>query len=158
MRQYDRAIASELACIRREPDSVWAHVILGWAYQQKGMHQEALAALENAVKLAPGFAFGLAAYGQALAASGDREGATAVLAQLEQKAKTGYVSSYDVAMIYAALGARDEAFRLIDRAIAERASFLPLITWDRRADVLRADPRYAELIRKLNLQDFPLQR
>jgi Flp pilus assembly protein TadD len=138
-----------LTCIRRQPDDFWAHVILGWAYQQQGMHSEAVAALQKAVKLTEGFPFTLAALGQGLAAAGDRAGALHVLGQLQERAVTRYVSAYDVALIHGALGDKDSAFRLLEAARQERSSFLPLITWDRRADTLRSDPRFLLLLGQL---------
>jgi tetratricopeptide (TPR) repeat protein len=149
--QFDRAIGSELKCLRRAPKNFWARVILGWAYEQKRMFPEALAELREAVKLTDGAAFTVAAYGQALAASGDRRGALDVLAQLKQKSQKGYVSGFDVALIYAALGENDRAFRYLDQAERDHASMLPYITWDRRADSLRADPRYRIVLQKLAL-------
>lgn len=151
MRQYDRAIASELACLRREPKSFFAHLILGWAYEQKRMFPEALSELRTSAQLANKASLVLASYGEALAESGDRTGATAVLAELEGRSGTRYVSAYDFALIHAALGNRNRAFEYLARAEQERSSFLPYITWDRRADVLRSDPRFSELLRRLGL-------
>ena len=151
MGQYDRAINSELTCLRREPKSFWAHVILGWAYEQKKMYPQALAELQEAVKLTNAAPFTLAAYGEAVAASGDRPGALDVLAQLQEKAKLRYVSAYDISMIYAGLNDRQMAFRWLDKAEQDHASLLPYITWDRRADNLRADPRFQTLLRRLGL-------
>jgi len=94
VRQYDQAIETELMCIRRNPKIFWSHVILGWAYQQKGMHREALAELQEGVKLTQGMPFTLAAYGQALAAAGDRRGAEHVLSKLHERARSVYVSAY----------------------------------------------------------------
>jgi len=141
--QFDRAIGSELKCLRRAPKNFWARVILGWAYEQKRMFPEALAELREAVKLTDGAAFTVAA--------GDRRGALDVLAQLKQKSQKGYVSGFDVALIYAALGENDRAFRYLDQAERDHASMLPYITWDRRADSLRADPRYRIVLQKLAL-------
>lgn len=151
MRQYDRAIATELNCLQREPKSFFAHVILGWAYEQKRMFPEAVSELRAAVQLASKMPFTLSAYGEALAESGDRRGAIELLAGLKERARTGYVSAYDIALIYAALGEKNRAFEWLDRAQVERASFLPYITWDRRADSLRADPRFGELLLRLGL-------
>jgi tetratricopeptide (TPR) repeat protein len=150
--QYDQAIESELKCLRREPKLFWAHVILGWAYERKRMYPEALTELREAVRLTRNSPFALAAFGEVLAASGNRRGAVEVLAQLQQRAKTGYVSSYDVSMIYAALGERDQAFAWLDQAWHDRASLLPYITWDRRADSLRSDRRFPALLQRLGLQ------
>jgi tetratricopeptide (TPR) repeat protein len=149
--QYDRAIDTELKCIRRQPKLAWAHVILGWAYEQKKSYPEALAELRLAVKLEEGDSFATAAFGQALAASGDRRGASAILADLQQRAKTKYVSAYDLALIYAGLGDKDHAFERLNQALLDRSSFLPYITWDRRADPLRTDPRFDLVVRKLGL-------
>lgn len=151
MGQYDQAIGSELKCLRRAPKNFFAHVILGWAYEQKLMFPEALAELREAVKLTNGAAFTVAAYGQALAAAGDRRGAQDVLSQLNQRAAKTYVSAYDMALIYAALGDHDEAFRRLEQAEREHASMLPYITWDRRADPLRRDPRFAAVLHTLRL-------
>lgn len=152
MRQYDQAIASELKCLRREPRLFWAHVILGWAYEQKQMYPEALAELREAVKLTNAAPFTLAAFGQGLAASGDRRGALDVLSELHDRAKTTYVSAYDVSMIYAGLGEKDAAFEWLGRAEHDHAALLPYITWDRRADNLRTDPRFQDLLRRIHLR------
>ena len=115
------------------------------------MFPEAVSELREAVKLANKMAFTLSAYGEALAESGDRRGAAEVLATLEERARTKYVSAYDIGLIYAALGDRNQAFAWLDKAQVERAAFLPYITWDRRADSLRADPRFTKLLQRLGL-------
>lgn len=142
-----------MACLRREPKSFFAHLILGWAYEQKRMYPEALSELREASQITNNAPLLLAAYGQALAVSGDREGAHDVLSQLQEKAKSRYVSAYDVSMIYAGLGDKDKAFQWLDKAKRDRAALLPYITWDRRADPLRADPRFHALLRTLGLPE-----
>ncbi len=144
-----------MACLRRQPKSFFAHLILGWAYEQKHMFPEALSELREGVRLTNNAPLLAAAYGQALAASGDRRGAIEVLAELQERAKTEYVSAYDVSMIYAGLGEKGRAFEWLGRAEHDRASFLPYITWDRRADNLRADPRFHALLRRLGLTNSP---
>ncbi len=156
MRQYDQAITSELGCLQRQPKNFFAHVILGWAYEQKRMFPEALSELREAVRLTNSAPFSLAAFGEALAASGDRRGATEVLAQLRETEKSRYVSAYDIAMIYAALGNKEMAFQSLARAERDHASLLPYITWDRRADGLRSDPRFAALLQQLGLKQPPV--
>lgn len=140
-----------MKCLRRQPKNFFAHVILGWAYEQKRMFPEALAELREAVKLTNGASFTVAAYGQALAASGNRRGAADTLSQLKERAKKSYVSGYDIALIYAGLGGNDEAFRWLEQAERDHASMLPYVTWDRRADPLRRDPRFAALLHVLGL-------
>lgn len=119
------------------------------------MFPEALAELRESAKLTTGLPLTLAAYGQALAASGDRRGATQILSQLREVAGKQYVSGYDVALIYAALGENDNAFKQLAEAEHDHASMLAYITWDRRADRLRSDPRFAELLTRLKLPPAP---
>ena len=140
-----------MKCIQRQPKLSWARVVLGWAYEQKKSYPEALAELREAVKLDEGGSFATAAFGQVLAASGDRRGALAILSDLQQRAKTQYVSAYDLALIYAGLGDKDHAFERLDQALLDRSSFLAYITWDRRADPLRTDPRFDVVLRKMGL-------
>jgi len=151
VRQYDRAIAGELKCLRRAPKDFWAHVILGWAYEQKRMYPEGLSELRTAVQLSNNLPFTLAAFGEAQAASGDRRGALEVLSKLKETAKVRYVSAYDVSMIYAALGSKSQAFAWLEKAERDHSSLLPYITWDRRADNLRTDPRFHALLQRLGL-------
>ena len=151
MRQYDRAIESELRCLQRQPKSFFAHLILGWAYERKEEFPEALSELRVSVQLTDKAPVTLSAYGEALAESGDRRAAESVLAELLDRAATGYVSAYDIGLVYAALGDKARAFEWLDKALAERSSFLPYITWDRRADRLRSDPRFAVVLRRLGL-------
>ena len=141
-----------MKCLRRQPKNFFAHLILGWAYERKQMFPEALSELRETVQLTHDAPLTLAAFGEAQAESGDRRGALAVLKQLEERAKTKYVSAYDVSMIYAALGDNGRAFQWLQKAERDHASFLPYITWDRRADGLRSDPRLAALLQRMGLK------
>lgn len=116
------------------------------------MFPEALVELREAARLTNNSPLLLSAYGEALAESGDRQGSLEVLGRVQQLRKDRYVSPYDVSMIYAALGKKDRAFEWLDRARRDRASFLPYITWDRRADNLRSDARFDVLLRQLGLK------
>ena len=60
--------------------------------------------------------------------------------------------SYYVAIVLAALGDKDDAFKALARAGSERSPFLIWLGVDYRWDALRADPRFAELLRDLHLE------
>jgi hypothetical protein len=62
-----------------------------------------------------------------------------------------YVSSLDLAMIHAALGEREEAFRWLDEAAAERAFHLVYLKAWPELDSLRPDPRFATMVRRIGL-------
>jgi hypothetical protein len=70
---------------------------------------------------------------------------------LKRLSKKRYVQPYPIALIYAALEDKDEAFQWLERAYAEHDEDLFLIKVDPRIDSLRADPSFASLLRRVGL-------
>lgn len=56
-----------------------------------------------------------------------------------------------IALIHTALGEKDEAFRWLERAYAEHDGDLCILKVDPRLDSLRADPRFASLVKRVGL-------
>ena len=73
-----------------------------------------------------------------------------MLDQLNELSKKRYVSAMNSARIWAALGDKDEAFRSLETAYEQHTIGLAAV--DPVFDPLRSDPRFAELLRKMNLQ------
>ena len=67
----------------------------------------------------------------------------------QRKAKTGYVSPYQIAQLYADLGDKAHAFEWLNTAYQERDGSLVALRNEFQFDSLRSDPRYAELVRKI---------
>ena len=63
-----------------------------------------------------------------------------------------YVPSIFKARIYAGLGQKEKAFEWLEKVHGER--FFPFgnVTVDPAFDPLRSDPRFADLLRRMNLQ------
>ena len=150
-RRYDDAIAQIKKSLEMDPTFVVSHWYLGLFYQLKGMEQEALREVEEAVRLSDGDPLYLAALGRVPAAFGRAAEAEATLARLDQMGSARYVSSYYVAAIPAALGHRDQAFARLDRAVEERSHGLALLLVDPGVDPLRSDPRFDDLLRRVGL-------
>jgi tetratricopeptide (TPR) repeat protein len=131
--------------------SFWAQVVQGWALTGLGDMDGAVESLRDAVELDPDLAFTRAALAHALARSGHAAEARSLLQELLAAARQGYVSAYDVALVYAGLGENDSAFEWIAKAIAERSSFVVHLKWDSRLDPLRADRRFTELVERLGI-------
>jgi eukaryotic-like serine/threonine-protein kinase len=131
--------------------SFWAQVIQGWAYTGMGNGDAAVESLRDAVDLDPDLAFTRAALAHALARRGELGEARELLRRLLSESRQGYVSAYDIALVYAGLGDNDNAFEWIAKAIAERSSFVVHLTWDSRLDSLRSDRRFSELVERLGL-------
>jgi hypothetical protein len=72
-------------------------------------------------------------------------------------AKSAYANN--MAVIYAGLGEKDEAFSWLQRAYDERSYILAVyLNTDSRLDSLRSDPRFDELRRRIGLPAPHLER
>ena len=54
-------------------------------------------------------------------------------------------------MIHVALGENDKAFSLLDKAMAERSTFLVYSVWEPRMDPLRTDPRFKQILKQIGV-------
>src|SRR5690348_7201383 len=152
-RRYDDAQRLAAHSLTQYPNNPWEHTILGWTYEQKQMPNDAIAQLQQAVAEAKGGSFFLAALGHAYASAGRKSDAEQVLQTLSKRSKDSYVSAFDVGGIYAGLGEKDKAFLWLDKAAAERSSFLVYSKWEPRLDPLRADPRFPQLLKRIGLPE-----
>jgi DNA-binding winged helix-turn-helix (wHTH) protein/TolB-like protein/Tfp pilus assembly protein PilF len=150
-RRYDEAIEECRKTIDLYPEFGVGHWYLGRAYLQKGRFPEALAELRDAVRLSGESPLTQGTLAFAYAASGDRAKARAMLTELMRLRASQYVSSLDLAMIHAGLGEREEAFRWLEEAAAERAFHLVYLRVWPELDVLRPDPRFAGMVRRIGL-------
>jgi DNA-binding winged helix-turn-helix (wHTH) protein/tetratricopeptide (TPR) repeat protein len=150
-RRYDQALEYYQQALEIEPNFALAHAYRGLAYERLGRHEEAIAALQKAVTLAGGGADMTAWLGYVYAISGRLEEAQRVLQELQARAAQSYVALHNTAMIYAALGERDQAFAWLEDAFQKHAGWLFCLKVDARLDGLRDDPRFAELVRRFGL-------
>ena len=152
LRQYDQAIEPLQMTLELAPMFSVAQWYLGLAYEQQGAYQQAIGQFENCIRLTDGNPSMVALLGHAYAAANRRAEARAILEQLAVLSKQHYVPSYPVATIHAALGEKDEAFARLERAYDERDSWMDYLALDPRLDGLRSDPRFVNLLRRMNLE------
>ena len=148
-RRYDQAIEQCQKALELDPNSASAWGFLGWAQSCKLRHDDAIATLRKTCQLWPG-ASPIAWLGEAYAAAGYRDEAHKVLRQLEELSKQRYVTPYGRARIYAALGETDETFKWLETAYQQRANWMVLLKVDPCFDNLRSDPRFQDLMRRMN--------
>jgi serine/threonine protein kinase/Tfp pilus assembly protein PilF len=148
-RRYDEAMAQFHRTLELYPHFPPTHQRLGWCYVQKRMYDAAIAAMQRAVELSGNSTQTIAALGFAHAAAGRRDTAQDIIAELERRSKKSYVDPYFVATIFAALGEKDEAFALLDKAFAERSYWMPWLNIDPQLDNLRSDSRFDELVERV---------
>ena len=84
------------------------------------------------------------------AVSGNRREALRSLSRLRHISTERYVSPYEFARVYAGLGDKDQAILWLQKAYAEHAVYLVWLKVDPKLDNLRDDPRFQDLLRRMN--------
>lgn len=147
--QYEPAIEQFRRAIGVEPMSPWAHLPLGWAYEQQGKFAEAIAEFRLASQINDSSQV-LGALGHVYAVSGQRDEAQKITAELQDAAKRKYVSPYDIAIIYAGLGDKEQALIWLEKAYEDRSGTLAFfLNVDPRFNGLRSDSRFLNLLRRI---------
>jgi Flp pilus assembly protein TadD len=117
------------------------------------MLDEAVAALERGVELAPEDLQLKGDLAVVYADAGDKARAQKILEELEERARREHVSPVALAMAHTAVGDLDGAFAWLNRMYAERHPWLILMNVHARYDHLRGDPRFHELMRKIGFTE-----
>jgi TolB-like protein/tetratricopeptide (TPR) repeat protein len=147
--RYQQAQQQLQRTVELDP-AFWApHLMLSGVHAAQGRPAEALAELEKVERAYPGSVSPQVAC--ALARAGRTGEARAALARLEEDGARRYVPAALVARVHLALGDRDQAFAALDRAFQERSFWLIFLKVDPIWDPLRADPRFAALVRRVGI-------
>ena len=152
-REYDRALEQGKKTHELEPNFVSGRWNLCQAYTANGMYAEAIALSAQTLQTDPTSQFMLQSAGYAYAKSGRRNDAEEMIKRFKEIAKTEYVTSYFVASIHAALGDKDKTFAELENAYAGRDWYLHRLKVDPFWDPLRDDPRFREMLKRLNLPE-----
>jgi len=152
-RQYDQAIEQEGKVLELDPNYVVAYYFRGVAYLKKSMYKEGMREFEKGVAISPGDMIALTGLGYGYAVTGRRAEAEKVLDKLKELSKQQYVSAVWRAKIYAGLAEKDKAFEWLEKAYEDHSIVsVGYIKTNPMFDPLRTDPRYADLLRRTNLQ------
>ena len=145
-RDYPDAEAQALRILELDPGLPYGHYLLSYALSDQGRHQEAIAAMSRAAELDPGDLDVQAGRAFVYARAGDRARALALTDTVERLG--GPLK--ELALVFGQLGEIDRAFEYLEHAYAVSPGELSLIRLDPSADPLRADPRFAALIDRLD--------
>ena len=151
--QNDAAVEPLRKTIALAPNFAHAHSYLGKVYLRKKMFPEAVAEFEKAATLSGRIADYLGGLGNAYARAGQTDEAQRVLDELKERTKTKYISWRDIAVIYAGLGDKDQAFASLDKAYELRDSGIVFMKVDPLFDPLRDDPRFQTLLQRIGLPE-----
>jgi len=145
-RKYEEAIVHLKRALELEPRNYSAYVRLGDVYSKLGRYDEAITVFEKAAQLRSD-GMHAARIARIYALMGRQREARQLLIGIKGGA-------FDIAAVYVALGDKDGAFRILEKAIEERNSLLVYLKEDPSFENLHSDPRWKQLLRKMN---FPLE-
>lgn len=146
-RKYDAAIEQCRKTLEMDPDFLFAHNYLSWAYAKKGMDREAVDEFLQARMITGDDPRTVAAFRRAYAASGIRGFLRAVIDSEERRP----VHLHLIAASYALLGEKEKALDWLRKDYDAHDFFLYSLKADPVFDNLRTDPKFAELERRMGL-------
>jgi tetratricopeptide (TPR) repeat protein len=149
-RRYDEAADACGRALELDANYPTANMYLGQIEEYRGRFPDAIIRFRKAFETAP-TPLHLANLGHAYGRNGNRSEAEKVLAQLRTLSKSGYVSSYAIALVYIGLADKEKAFEWLQRAVTERSPSITTLKVDPVFDDLRSDPRFVFLIRQIGL-------
>ena len=149
MHDFARAATDCSKSLSRQ-DNVLGHFFLGLNLVAEGQYDKAIPELEKAASAGNnGGALAGLAYGNAMAGKKDR--ARELLEKLNAGRESGLIVPYRVAAVHLALGDRDKAIEWLRTSYRERDNWMVQLKVDPVMDPLRKDPRFQELMRKMQL-------
>jgi TolB-like protein/Tfp pilus assembly protein PilF len=149
-RLYDDALREAQKTLDLGPPTPIVNWFLGHIYAARGEYGLAHAALASAAEETHGRAMYLAMLGYVCGRAGDRQVAQEVLARLRRSAEAGYVSPLDLCMVHIGLGELDRALDCLGNAVDQRVMRVTELAMP-TFDVLRGEPRFAELAARTGL-------
>jgi tetratricopeptide (TPR) repeat protein len=120
---------------------------MGSAYSEMGMHYEAIEMHKKGISLSPGYENGL---GIAYARAGQKDQALEVLTEMA-KGIDYWGSAFGMAEVYATLGEKEKAIDYLEIAFKLHGDFVPWMQVDWYFKPLLNEPRFREMVSKLNL-------
>lgn len=147
---YPAAMQSYVLGVEISPKSSFVHISMGLAHLAAGESEKAISAfrIACAVPAADRSYIALAALGNALARSGDRGGAEALLKEVSA---APWTNSLPLSILHLGLGNTIEALRWLDRAIEDRDSHVIFTPVDPRFADWRGNPRFESLLARMSL-------
>jgi TolB-like protein/DNA-binding winged helix-turn-helix (wHTH) protein/Flp pilus assembly protein TadD len=140
--QYDLAI--------KQFSSMGDDFGLGWAYREKKMYPEAIAALERSVSRSGRHNVPLASLAGVYGLAGRKDQALKLIDELKERARLHYVPSTRFAEAYIGVGETNQALTWMERAYEEHDQEMVYIKAYPGWQALRSEPRFQALVHRMN--------
>jgi len=150
-RRYEEAVVELRRALEIDPNFISAHNWLSDTFLEQGKYTEAIAELEQTKPFKEERIY-VRQTAYLYARMGRREEGRRALARSLQLSEGKSVSLGAVALCYAALGEKDKAFLWLEKAYAEKSSFMTTLKYWSVFDPIRSDPRFTDLVKRTRLQ------
>jgi len=151
-RRYDDALAAARFALAMQPDNPAALYLRWFAASASGRHAEAVEAAKAYYNVLYGDPAVEEAFEQGWAQGGYTEAMGRAAAALEERSRTSFVCPADIAPFYASAHEYDKALDCLERAFEVHDPNLPNIGFP-VYDPLRSDPRFQDLLHRMNLPE-----
>jgi serine/threonine protein kinase/tetratricopeptide (TPR) repeat protein len=151
-RRYDQAAVELHKTLELDPNYWIGYYYLGQVYEQQGRLDDAIAAQRKAAEIFGNASWPLEEIARDYALAGKLPEARQALLDLLARSQHTHVSPFGIAKVYAALGDKDQAFAQLEQAYTQRSVFMVSLKVDPELDSLHSDPRFTDLLRRMNLQ------
>jgi TolB-like protein/DNA-binding winged helix-turn-helix (wHTH) protein/Tfp pilus assembly protein PilF len=147
--RYEESVQESRKTMEMDPSFAMAHYQLAQAFVQTHKYSEAAKELQEAIELSRGDPICTSLLAYVYAISGKRNEAKKILDDLKNRSNHNQSNAADIALIYAGLKEKDQAFAWLGKAYEER--FNPSVLLRPAFDGLRSDSRFQDLWRRLGL-------
>ncbi len=147
LHQFTPAIAAAQEALKINPSLAFARRLLGYSLIMMHRYDEAA---DQFSKLPEDSLQAQTARAVIAASKGNLKASDQLIAQMQQT--SGDTANYQYAQVYAQRKDADATIRYLDKALTARDPGLAFVRADPFFDPIRSDPRFAEIVRRL---DFP---
>lgn len=149
-RQYDKAIAILEPTLKTSPHDPVALSTLRTTYHMKGMYAKALDVWKASYD-AKGDQEAVEVLAKGEAEGGYHKALEELAELLIDRSDSTFVTPWQIATIYTRAGQKDKALVWLEKAFAYHDTNMPYIGVDPIFDILKGDPRFSNLLKKMNL-------
>jgi TolB-like protein/Flp pilus assembly protein TadD len=149
--RYDEAIRELRSVLAVQPNDANALSFLGFALVGRNQAADAIPVLQKAIAVSNGSPAATGVLVRAYSHAGRRGDALRLLADLENRRRTGYVPAGAFVNAYLGLGENDQAFVWLEQAYKEQSNILQFLKVHPFFDPIRSDPRFLDLVHRAGL-------
>ncbi len=153
-RRYDEAIAMYHKCLAAEPDFLLVQIGLARSYTEKAMFEDAFSIIDRVNPAIGNTPRLISARGYISAKAGETEAAHQAIKRLLEISAQSYVSSFDVAIIFAGLRDVEQTLLWLEKAYDERSVLMPFLKADPYFDPVRNDLRFDSLLKRIGFKEI----